>query len=90
MRALGTRFGWTLPESLNGKLSSIRRRPLLAMISIRFLFPAPLGLKNYGLAMCNVGLVPYTLAGVVSNLPFSVLWASTGASCCSLAEALLL
>eukprot|EP00415_Alexandrium_ostenfeldii_P004431 UN4431 len=57
------------------------------MVSVR-LAPLPLGVKNYGLALCEVDAAPYMLAGLLVNAPFSVLWALTGSSCHSIGEAL--
>eukprot|EP00411_Alexandrium_monilatum_P035306 CAMPEP_0175358480 /NCGR_PEP_ID=MMETSP0095-20121207/15020_1 /TAXON_ID=311494 /ORGANISM="Alexandrium monilatum, Strain CCMP3105" /LENGTH=365 /DNA_ID=CAMNT_0016656211 /DNA_START=10 /DNA_END=1107 /DNA_ORIENTATION=- len=84
---LRKRRGWQVPAALKPKLQAIRSKPLLAMVSVR-LTPLPLGIKNYGLAMCEVDFLPYMLAGVMVNTPFSVIWALTGSSCLSLSEAL--
>eukprot|EP00931_Biecheleriopsis_adriatica_P087836 TRINITY_DN62250_c0_g1_i1.p1 TRINITY_DN62250_c0_g1~~TRINITY_DN62250_c0_g1_i1.p1 ORF type:complete len:343 (-),score=48.99 TRINITY_DN62250_c0_g1_i1:41-1036(-) len=84
---LRQRRGWKIPDALRPRLESIRRKPLLTMISVR-LTPLPLGLKNYGLAICDVPFVLYMLAGIAVNAPFSVLWALTGSSCKSLSDAI--
>lgn len=84
---LRRRLGWQVPEALKPRLQALRRTPLLTMLGVR-LTPFPLGLKNYGLALCEVSFLPYMIAGIVVNIPFSALWAVTGSSCHSLREAM--
>lgn len=87
VRALGRRRGWKVPEALRPRLVALRTHPLMSMVAIR-LAPLPLGVKNYGLALCEVQALPFALASFVVNLPFSMMWAATGASCQTLSEAL--
>lgn len=87
VRAVGQRYGWKLPGFFKDKIAALRNRPFLTMIGVR-LAPIPLGVKNYGLALCEVGAAPYTGAALAVNMPFSMLWATAGASCRSLSEAL--
>ncbi|CAE8597590.1 unnamed protein product, partial [Polarella glacialis] len=83
------RCGWRIPSAIEPWLAALRSRPLLTMVGVR-LAPLPLGVKNYGLALCEVSIFPYTIAAMAVNMPFSMLWASAGASCRSLSEALSL
>lgn len=69
--------------------SALRKRPVLTMIGIR-LTPVPLGVKNYGLGLSEAPFGAFLLSVLLVDAPFSVLWASTGASCHSLADALSL
>merc|ERR1712232_607387 len=50
--------------------------------------PIPLGVKNYGLGLCEVRLLHFLMATVMVDIPFSALWSSVGSSCRSLSEAL--
>lgn len=86
-RVLGNKRGWKVPAALEPRLSALKSQPLLTMVGIR-VAPLPLGLKNYGLAMCKVPAVEYVLASLIVNIPFSCLWGSLGASCKSLKDAL--
>jgi len=86
-RALGRRYGYTVPEALKPKLAALQSAPCLTMVGIR-LAPLPLAVKNYGLSLCEVPLLEYVVASLIVNVPFSVMWSSTGASCHSLSEAL--
>lgn len=87
-RNLCQRVGYEIPSQLKPKLASLKRQPYVTMISIR-MAPLPLVLKNYGLALSNVAMGQYLLAALVVEVPFSILWASIGASCQSLSEALV-
>mmetsp|Transcript_45693 Transcript_45693/g.146662 ORF Transcript_45693/g.146662 Transcript_45693/m.146662 type:complete len:329 (-) Transcript_45693:50-1036(-) len=87
VRSLRQHFGWKMPSSLLPKLEALRSRPLLTMVGVRFA-PLPLGVKNYGLALCEVDFKAYMVASIMVNVPFSVLWATAGGSCHSIAEAL--
>eukprot|EP00747_Dinoflagellata_sp_TGD_P179999 gnl/TRDRNA2_/TRDRNA2_31728_c0_seq1.p1 gnl/TRDRNA2_/TRDRNA2_31728_c0~~gnl/TRDRNA2_/TRDRNA2_31728_c0_seq1.p1 ORF type:complete len:246 (+),score=35.92 gnl/TRDRNA2_/TRDRNA2_31728_c0_seq1:55-792(+) len=86
-RALGRRYGWKVPEALDSKLGALREAPVLTMIGIR-IAPLPLGVKNYGLALTDVGCLQYCIAALVVNTPFSIMWCSAGAACTSLSEAI--
>lgn len=86
-RKLGRCFDLQIPEVLSLRLVSLQRRPVLTMMGIR-LAPLPLGLKNYGLGLSEVPFGSYLLATVIVDIPFSALWALTGAHCHSLAEAM--
>lgn len=86
-RVIGDKRGWKVPAALEPRLSALKSQPLLTMVGIR-VAPLPLGLKNYGLAMCKVPAVEYILASLIVNIPFSCLWGSLGASCKSLKDAL--
>mmetsp|Transcript_43203 Transcript_43203/g.101597 ORF Transcript_43203/g.101597 Transcript_43203/m.101597 type:complete len:257 (+) Transcript_43203:103-873(+) len=76
-----------VPAVLRPKLSALQQQPFLTMIGIR-LAPLPLAVKNYGLALCGAAAWPYIIASIAVNTPFSILWATTGASCHSLLDAL--
>mmetsp|Transcript_31999 Transcript_31999/g.73046 ORF Transcript_31999/g.73046 Transcript_31999/m.73046 type:complete len:308 (+) Transcript_31999:95-1018(+) len=78
---------WSIPERLKPKLAALKSKPVVSMVSFR-LAPVPCGIKNYGLALCDVSFIPYMLAAWIVNVPFSVLWAITGSSCYSLQEAM--
>lgn len=84
---LRRRRGWQVPDALRPRLSALRNKPLMTMVGVR-LAPLPLGMKNYGLALCDVPFVPYMIASLLVNAPFSASWAIAGASCSSLTEAL--
>eukprot|EP00746_Dinoflagellata_sp_MGD_P020623 gnl/MRDRNA2_/MRDRNA2_148072_c0_seq1.p1 gnl/MRDRNA2_/MRDRNA2_148072_c0~~gnl/MRDRNA2_/MRDRNA2_148072_c0_seq1.p1 ORF type:complete len:190 (-),score=29.06 gnl/MRDRNA2_/MRDRNA2_148072_c0_seq1:182-667(-) len=86
-RLVGAKFGWGVPDSLQPRLAALRQRPFATMLAIR-LAPLPLGVKNYGLAMCDVDTMSFFFAALVVNAPFSVLWNGIGAQCTSLADAL--
>jgi len=86
-RTLGEKWGLKVPQALESRLGALKSQPLMTMIGIR-VAPLPLGLKNYGLAMCNVPAASYVMASLVVNIPFSCLWASLGSSCHSLGDAL--
>lgn len=88
-RQLGRRCGCQMPTALTTQLLMLHTRPVLTMVGIR-LTPLPLGVKNYGLGLSQVPLLPYLIAALAVDTPFSMLWASTGASCHSLADALSL
>eukprot|EP00927_Polykrikos_kofoidii_P056995 TRINITY_DN51096_c0_g1_i1.p1 TRINITY_DN51096_c0_g1~~TRINITY_DN51096_c0_g1_i1.p1 ORF type:complete len:507 (-),score=64.28 TRINITY_DN51096_c0_g1_i1:469-1788(-) len=86
-RRLGRRCGLKMPEVLNSRLALIRSRPVLAVIGVR-LMPVPLVVKNYGLGLCDLTFFNFCLGAFAVDLPFSIIWASTGNSCRSLSEAL--
>mmetsp|Transcript_49452 Transcript_49452/g.130690 ORF Transcript_49452/g.130690 Transcript_49452/m.130690 type:complete len:261 (+) Transcript_49452:77-859(+) len=86
-RLLGQRWKWKVPDAISSKLTLLKSRPLLTMVGIR-LAPLPLGLKNYGLALSEVGLANFMLASIIVNSPFALLWGYVGASCQTLAEAI--
>lgn len=87
VRALKDSRGWDVPDALASQLEPLRAAPTLTMIGIR-IAPLPLGVKNYGLALCDVPLVPYIVAALLVNAPFSFLWATAGSSATSLKDAL--
>jgi len=88
---LGKRMGWTVTgfcgDKLDKYMGPLKTDPFKTMTGIR-IAPLPLGLKNYGLALCEVPAIPYVLASIVVNVPFSMMWATLGASCTSLQDAL--
>ena len=86
-RVIGKRTGWKVPDQLEPYLAQLRVNPTATMVVIR-VAPLPLVVKNFGLALAEVPAIPYTVAALVVNGPFSVMWAMIGASCASLAEAL--
>jgi len=84
---LGKKMGWKVPEALQSRMPALKSQPLVTMIGIR-VAPLPLGVKNYGLALCEVPVSSYVSASLIVNIPFSCLWGSLGASCASLGDAL--
>jgi uncharacterized membrane protein YdjX (TVP38/TMEM64 family) len=86
-RRLGRMYGCKVPASLGVRSSALNKRPVLTMVGIR-LTPIPLAVKNYGLGLSEVRLAHYIVACLSADAPFSALWASTGASCHSLPDAL--
>jgi hypothetical protein len=51
--------------------------------------PIPLGLKNYGLALIpSIDFGLFTLASLVVNIPFSVMWCLLGSQAKNLGDAL--
>jgi uncharacterized membrane protein YdjX (TVP38/TMEM64 family) len=86
-RIVGKRMGWKVPPQLEPYLGQLRVHPTVTMIMIR-VAPLPLVVKNLGLAIAEVPAMPYFVAALAVNAPFSVMWAMIGASCKSLKEAL--
>lgn len=86
-RTVGEKRGWKVPEKIESYMSALREKPIITMVGIR-VAPLPLGLKNYGLALCKVDAFSYIVASLIVNTPFSVMWGSLGASCASLGDAL--
>ena len=51
--------------------------------------PLPLGLKNYGLALVpSIDFKLFTLASLIVNVPFSVMWCLLGSQAKNLGDAL--
>lgn len=86
-RQLGKRCGWKVPEVIRTQLAMLQSRPVCSVIGIR-LMPVPLGVSNYGLGLSEVGLLQFSMATAMTDIPFSALWATVGSSCRSLSEAL--
>jgi len=57
------------------------------MVGVR-LMPLPLAVKNYGLGVCEVRLIHFVISNIMADAPFCAVWASAGASCRSLSDAL--
>eukprot|EP00933_Yihiella_yeosuensis_P027109 TRINITY_DN21035_c1_g1_i1.p1 TRINITY_DN21035_c1_g1~~TRINITY_DN21035_c1_g1_i1.p1 ORF type:complete len:308 (-),score=36.30 TRINITY_DN21035_c1_g1_i1:155-1078(-) len=82
-------FGWDGLSALGVELRALQQKPILTMMGIR-IAPLPLNVKNYGLGMTDVRLYQFIIANLLADIPASFLWASTGAHCKSLADALSL
>lgn len=89
-RTVGKSAGWRVPARLTDQMSKMDQHahPLMSLVMIR-MAPIPLGLKNYGLALIpstDFGL--FTLASLIVNVPFSIMWCLLGSQAKNLPEAL--